>query len=109
MFNLHLYSHCCNSLKTPKKVFKTLVTADFINPLLEASNPCLSFSYTWSEENPVRQDTQPLTLRNVSLLPLDFVLRTSLPFSLSGYEFHLEPAESATLEVYFDPGMHIGL
>ena len=57
----------------------------------------------------MRQDTQPLTLRNVSLLPLDFVLRTSLPFSLSGYEFHLEPAESATLEVYFDPGMHIGL
>ena len=49
-------------------------------------------------------NSKPLTLKNISALPLNFVLRTQVPFTVDSWEFSLEPGESATLNVEFDPG-----
>ena len=51
----------------------------FINPVLEPSVKELSYVYTWRDGMPLTQQMQPITLRNVAELPLDFVLRTQLP------------------------------
>ena len=76
----------------------------FIDPVLEPSVKELSYVYTWRDGMPLTQQTQPITLRNVAELPLDFVLRTALPFSIDTYEFKLMPNETTTVNVSFDPG-----
>lgn len=47
--------------------------------------------------------TKPLTLRNVSKLPLTFGLKAGPPFTLDRHELSLEPFEYATVNVTFDP------
>eukprot|EP00505_MAST-04D_sp_SCG-Rhode-Island_P002661 Stramenopile-MAST_4_protein_2661 len=76
----------------------------FINPVLEPSAKQLSYVYTWRDGIPLATQTQPITLRNVSELPLEFILRTAEPFSIDSYEFKLMPNETSTVNVTFDPG-----
>ena len=78
----------------------------FINPVLEPSVKELSYVYTWRDGMPLTQQMQPITLRNVAELPLDFVLRTQLPFSIDTYEFKLMPNETTTVNVSFDPALN---
>jgi hydrocephalus-inducing protein len=85
-------------------VFNTLVKAIFIDPLLEPSTRAMSFEYQYEPEVPLAFKKQPLTLKNISELPLEFTLQTAVPFNVDAYEFSLEPGESASLNVEFDPG-----
>eukprot|EP00935_MAST-01C_sp_MAST-1C-sp1_P000586 g586.t1 len=92
--------------KNARIAFKTEMKADFINPLLEPSMPQMKFNYTWAPDHPPQPppQSQPLTLKNVSELPLTFVLRTAVPYSLDVWECSLAPQESMTVNVGFDPG-----
>jgi hypothetical protein len=90
--------------KQSRVVFDTEVTADFMNPLLDLSVPSLNFGYTWEKDVPIKTITQPLTLMNKTPLPLDFVLKAAIPYSLDHYEHSLAPQESTTIMVEFDPG-----
>lgn len=90
--------------KGQKPIFRSEVSADFIHPLLEPSAPSLHFNYMHSNDIALASQTQPMTLRNVSKLPLFFVLRTAQPFSLDRWEFQLQPDEEVTVNVEFDPG-----
>eukprot|EP00937_MAST-01D_sp_MAST-1D-sp2_P000047 g47.t1 len=93
--------------KTVQDAFQCNVKGNFINPLLEPSSPALNFNYTYSpdegEATPEIQ-TQLLTLKNVSELPLTFVLRADEPFSIDVSDASLEPQESMTIKVDFEPG-----
>ena len=93
-----------NKEKKVRTVFKTDMRADFINPLLEPSSRVMEFSYIHDNAVALTSQSRPLTLKNISDLPLQFQLRTQPPFSVDTWEFQLEPAESATLNVSFDPG-----
>ena len=90
--------------KQARVVFDTEVKADFMNPLLNLSLSQLDFSYTWEKNVPIGTITQPLTMTNRTPLPLDFVLKAQVPYSLDVWEHSLAPQESATINVDFDPG-----
>ena len=53
--------------------------------------------------NPVTLLTKPLTMRNISKLPLSFCLRTASPFSIDKGDLTLAPFEYATVNVTYDP------
>jgi hypothetical protein len=90
--------------KNARIAFNTEIKADFINPLLEPSMPQMKFNYTYDPDVELVPQSQPLTLKNVSELPLTFVLRTAVPYSLDVWECSLAPQESITVNVGFDPG-----
>ena len=90
--------------KQSRIVFDTEVTADFMNPLLDLSQPNLDFSYTWQKDVPIQTISLPLTMTNKTPLPLDFVLKSLVPFSLDNCEHSLAPQQSSTIMVEFDPG-----
>jgi hypothetical protein len=43
-------------------------------------------------------------MTNKTPLPLDFVLKAQIPYSLDNYEHSLAPEESTTINIEFDPG-----
>ena len=90
--------------KNARPIFTTMVSADFINPLLEPSSSALQFDYLWSaDELGESLLQQPLTLTNTSALPLVFALKCSAPFAVDTEEITLPPGESVTSTVTFDP------
>jgi len=93
--------------KQSRVVFDTTVTADFLHPLLDLTSSELSYNYTWEQGVPIDLITKPLTLTNKTPLPLDFVLKAQIPFSLDVWEHSLAPQESTTINVDFDPGYKI--
>ena len=52
---------------------------------------------------PAPAQIKPLTIRNVSPLPLTFSLRALPPFTLDRASWLLEPEESGTVNINFDP------
>ncbi|OQR81932.1 hydrocephalus-inducing protein, partial [Thraustotheca clavata] len=91
--------------KNAKVAFATEIMANFINPRIETSKPDgLDFSYIYEEGVDMETQSQPLTLTNVCELPLSFVLRTQVPFSVDMWESMLQPKESVELNVEFYPG-----
>jgi hypothetical protein len=90
--------------KNARPALTCVSSATFIHPRLQPSVESLEYTYTWQENVELCTQTQPLTLKNVAELPLEFVLRTALPFSVDTFEFLLQPGESATVNVTFDPG-----
>ena len=90
--------------KKTTQAFSTQIKANFINPMLEPSTPSLQFSYVYAPDVPMTIQSKPLTLKNVAQLPLSFVLRTQVPFTLDTWECALNPGEDITIQVDFDPG-----
>jgi hydrocephalus-inducing protein len=94
----------------PRPVFETEVKAVFADPLLEFSSPELKFHYSYvhGEQTPDIQ-TQPVSMKNVSKLPLSFFFRTQMPFTIDQAEevISLEPGDSLTVNVQFDPGYQV--
>jgi hydrocephalus-inducing protein len=80
------------------------VTANFIDPLIEPSLPELRFLYMYDEKVPIGEQVQELTLKNVSPLALTLSLEATSPFSLDIRGMALEPQQSATVQVGFQPG-----
>ena len=76
----------------------------FIAPKLELSCDSMEFVYTWEDGVPTSQSVKELSMKNLNELPLEFVLKTALPFSISTHEFLLQPGESASVTITFNPG-----
>ena len=105
--------------KAAKVVYKTVVSANFTNPLLDFTTPegGLDYTYVWRQEddeatnddggnsndNSHLQQTQMLGLTNRTTLPLSFLLKASAPFYLDRADWLLEPGETCTVAVNFDP------
>lgn len=89
--------------KQSRVVFDTEVMAEFLNPLLDLSSTSLTYDYTWDPNLDIAPISQPLTLTNKTPLPLDFVLKTSVPFAVDVWEHSLAPQESTEINVEFDP------
>lgn len=94
----------------PRPVFETECKANFADPLLEFSSPELkySYSYVWGEQVAEVQE-QPVTLKNVSKLPLSFWFKTEMPFTIDQAEetLSLQPDESITVNTQFDPNFQV--
>ena len=90
--------------KQARIVFDTEIKADFMNPLLDLSVPALDYSYTWEKDVPIEIITKPMTMTNRTPLPLHFVLKAQVPYTIDQWEHSLAPQESATINVDFDPG-----
>ena len=89
--------------KKPITIFEPTVTATFIEPLIEPSLPAVDFTYLYEDGVPISDQSAPLTLTNVSPLPLTLSVACGQPFSLDVREAALEPNEAVTLHVTFHP------
>eukprot|EP00906_Rhabdomonas_costata_P023126 RCo033281 len=97
----------CKLAQSQKVLFHPTVLAEFFTPLLQFSHPQgLTFTYVHerSAVPPVpTRSSQPLTLKNVSPLTLDFTLKAGAPFVLDRSEFlGVKFGESVTVQVSFD-------
>ncbi|CAK4295658.1 unnamed protein product [Aphanomyces euteiches] len=91
--------------KNARIAFSTEVCANFINPKLETSQPDgIQFSYIYVPNLQIETQLQPLIVTNACELPLSFVLKTQIPFSVDTWEAVLQPKESVSLNVEFYPG-----
>ena len=90
--------------KESLNAFECNVKGNFINPLLQPSAPALNFNYTYKPDEELVVQTQTLTLTNVSELPLTFDLVAKTPFIIDTQGATLQPTESITVTVEFDPG-----
>lgn len=101
-------SLCCEARvgkeKQTRQVFRTDATADFVAPLLRFSRPEFHFSHVWDPEVPMTPSSEVLEMTNTGQLPLDFTVRTQLPFSVDAAEHSLGVGEVGSLRVGFDPG-----
>lgn len=77
--------------------------ASVATPLLDMSARVLTFHHTYLKGQAIQILTQPLTLRNISKLPLDFALRLTPPFYIDKPQLQLACFEAATVNVSFDP------
>ena len=94
---LQQQEQCC------RQAGSRLCRADVAAPLLDFSERRLDFAYSYVKGVPAARMSQPLTVRNVSHLPLSFQLRVSAPFGMDRPAWELQPQEAATAAVSFDP------
>eukprot|EP00898_Chlorokybus_atmophyticus_P005824 jgi/Chlat1/6242/Chrsp44S05765 len=88
-----------------KDVYRVVVDADVAVPRVGISTAVLSYVYAWQPGVPLRPQTQALTLRNVSKLPLELAMRTTPPFFIDRPHWNLSPDEGATVNVTFSPAV----
>ena len=72
-------------------------------PLLDFSTDTMGFDYSHDPDVPLSLQTRPLTMRNVSRVPLEFSIASQPPFSVDREDWILEPDEAGTVSVTFDP------
>ncbi|KAI8803400.1 hypothetical protein BJ742DRAFT_498091 [Cladochytrium replicatum] len=101
----------CNALLNndpiKKKVLACHIAARFIDPLIELSSTSLEFSYLYSDSNKFPLLSQPLTLKNLSPLPLSISIKAFAPYSVTpGTSVVLDPQCETTLSVNFDTLFH---
>ena len=63
----------------------------------------MGFDYSHDPDVPLSLQTRPLTMRNVSRVPLEFSIASQPPFSVDREDWILEPDEAGTVSVTFDP------
>eukprot|EP01135_Chromosphaera_perkinsii_P007876 Nk52_evm68s1020 gene=Nk52_evmTU68s1020 len=85
------------------QIFNFQLSANFIDPLLEFSSTQLIFLYMHGIGLNREIQTKVFTMKNVSKLPLTINLKTSYPFTLDMTGVYLEPEDSASINVHFDP------
>eukprot|EP00854_Cymbomonas_tetramitiformis_P000766 gene766-1240_t len=90
--------------KSSKIVQNTMMLAEVTTPYLDFSTTAISYVYSYEPQVPLMPQHAPLTLRNVTKLPLGFSIRTAAPFSVDRPDWLLEPNEGATISVIFDAG-----
>ncbi|GBG33770.1 Hydrocephalus-inducing protein-like [Hondaea fermentalgiana] len=94
--------------KKSTTVCQAAVSANFVNPLLHASVDVIEFCFTFNPDERMAPGTdmtqrRPLKLKNVSQLPLNFILRTHEPFSVDTWEIALDPEQETSVNVLFNP------
>ena len=86
-----------------KPIIECAVKCEVVNPLLEFSSNEMDFIYRWERGvEPITQQRE-LVLKNATAVPLNFVMKTEVPFNLSSFECSLQPGESTDVTVDFDP------
>lgn len=74
-------------------------------PLLQWSQPSVSFDYLQPQGTTETETVDEfVTISNVSPLPLKFMLKAPVPFSLSKADWELEPEENANVAITMNPG-----
>lgn len=90
--------------RASSNAYDLVVCADVGKPLLEFSSPVLRYSWFFDPESAVVDMlTEKLSIKNVSVLPLSFVIRTQPPFSTDREIVSLQPQESVDVNVECDP------
>jgi hydrocephalus-inducing protein len=93
--------------KSPSVIMNPEFHGEFLTPLLESSAPKgLNFLYSFVPGVPIMPQMQQLTLTNVGALPLVFMFKCPVPFSVDRLECELASGESTTVTVQFDPGLN---
>ena len=90
--------------KATRRAFDVALVADVAAPLLDFSERTLEFRHSYVKGAPIEAIRRPLTLRNISKLPLSFSLKCGSPFSIDCASMQLEVDEAATVNVMLDPG-----
>lgn len=98
----------CTSLvgneRKDKIIYECQLKGQFIEPFLQFSENLLHFKYVWEKGIQIEPLSKNLEITCVSLLPTNFLLKCSPPFNISRERFSLEPGQSESLRVDFDPG-----
>jgi hydrocephalus-inducing protein len=90
-------------------LYSILLEADVTVPLLHFSSEKLTWAQAWDPaQEQMAEESQPLTIKNVSKLPLSFSLRCQQPFSLDRLFLNLDPDEESKVYVSFDPAFATG-
>ncbi|KXZ49496.1 hypothetical protein GPECTOR_21g722 [Gonium pectorale] len=92
-----------NNSKGSKRIFETVMRADVATPLLHFSERVLHFRHTYKKGQSIEAQTRPLTIKNISPLPLTFGLRPTPPFTVDRTSWTLDLEEAGTVNVTFDP------
>ena len=102
---VHEVLQCKSAIgKANKVVFDVNIHADVARPLLEFSSDRVEFYYQYTPETfPPEVQHKPLTVRNVSKLPLTFTMKPGHPYVLERSEWTLAPEETGTTTITFDP------
>mmetsp|Transcript_3107 Transcript_3107/g.11897 ORF Transcript_3107/g.11897 Transcript_3107/m.11897 type:complete len:4490 (-) Transcript_3107:1724-15193(-) len=94
----------CKIARQKNNIFECSLHCIFTLPLIRFSEKKLSFDYIYSSKRPPTTQVQPLTVKNVSPIDLEFSVKTPPgPFSLQQMDYVLSAGESTTLSVVFDP------
>ena len=96
----------CN-IPVDKGAAKTIgeipLSADLANPFLQFSDTAMEFSYCFVPNATVPKTLEkPLTIKNISKLPLRFQMLAQAPFSVQPVELVLKPGQHERVKVYFD-------
>ena len=98
----------CTSLvgneRKEKVVFECNLKGQFIDPFLQFSENTVFFKYVWVKGVPIEPMSKEIEISCVALLPANFLLKCAPPFSINRERFMLEPGQSESLRVDFDPG-----
>lgn len=89
--------------KDGRPVFDFQAQASVATPLLDVSSRVLHFHHMYEKDMSVAPIKVPLTVRNISKLPLQCVLKCAAPFSVDQTSLRLNYYECATVHVSFDP------
>ena len=98
----------CTSLvgneRKEKVVFECNLKGNFVDPFLQFSENTVFFKYIWTRRVPIEPLSKEIEISCVALLPANFLPKCALPFSINRERFALEPGQSESLRVDFDPG-----
>ena len=99
-YGVHCYKTTDNS---GPETWDVKMIAEFIEPQLEFTPPKLFYTYKHDEDHDKDTIYKTVTIKNVAKLPADFTIKSEAPFSISKEKFLIQPGESETLRVDFDP------
>lgn len=88
-------------IRTTESILLT-INSNFINPLIESNPNKLVFKYISTNADSNRYE-QNITIKNVSLLPLECLLIVKEPFTIPNSTFTIQPDEVRDVIVSFNP------
>ncbi|KAJ3022533.1 hypothetical protein HKX48_005950 [Thoreauomyces humboldtii] len=93
---------------TRRQVLTAIVTANFINPLMKMKPATLKFSAAHETDDEYVQLFEELQLKNTSSLPLHISFKSPSAYTVTPrvFEEPLEPGDTATVTVAYDPSYH---
>ena len=98
----------CTSLvgndRKDRTVFECNLKGQFIDPFLQFTENTVFFKYIWQKGVPIEPLSKEIEISCVALLPANFLLKCTPPFSINRERFALEPGQSESLRIDFDPG-----
>jgi hydrocephalus-inducing protein len=91
--------------RKPKAAYNAFIQGDFITPTLNFSDPKLYFKYQWEKGVPSMPISKNLEITNGGPLGTSMNLLIDPPFSCATEKLALQPGQSDSILIKFDPGM----